>query len=80
MTNIQEDVHYDGGPAKGDLIFNLLLGVTTLCSPRTDVGAMPRLLPGSSTLARRRRTLKLSFASLTSFETPMAETDAARRW
>ena len=41
MTNIQEDVHYDGGPAKGDLIFNLLLGVTLIGLPFT-IGAIVR--------------------------------------
>ena len=39
MTSIQEDVHYDGGPAKGDLIFNLLLGVTLIGLPFT-IGAI----------------------------------------
>ena len=43
MTNIQEDVHYDGGPAKGDLIFNLLLGVTLIGLPFT-IGAVVRAL------------------------------------
>ena len=41
MTNIQEDVHYDGGPAKGDLIFNLLLGVTLIGLPFA-IGAIVR--------------------------------------
>ena len=41
MTSIQEDVHYDGGPAKGDLIFNLLLGVTLIGLPFA-IGAMVR--------------------------------------
>ena len=41
MTSIQEDVHYDGGPAKGDLIFNLLLGVTLIGLPFT-IGAILR--------------------------------------
>ena len=43
MTTIQEDVHYDGGPAKGDLIFNLLLGVTLIGLPFT-IGAVVRAL------------------------------------
>ena len=43
MTNIQEDVHYEGGPAKGDLIFNLLLGVTLIGLPFT-IGAVVRAL------------------------------------
>ena len=43
MTNIQEDVHYDGGPAKGDLILNLLIGVTLIGLPFT-IGAVVRAL------------------------------------
>ena len=43
MTNIQEDVHYDGGPAKGDLIFNLLIGLTLIGLPFT-IGAVVRAL------------------------------------
>ena len=39
MTSIQEDVHYDRGPAKRDLIFNLLLGVTLIGLPFT-IGAI----------------------------------------
>ena len=41
MTSIQEDVHYDRGPAKRDLIFNLLLGVTLIGLPFT-IGAIVR--------------------------------------
>ena len=41
MTSIQEEVHYDGGPAKGDLIFNLLLGVTLIGLPFA-IGAIVR--------------------------------------
>ena len=41
MTSIQEDVHYDGGPAKGDLIFKLLLGVTLIGLPFA-IGAIVR--------------------------------------
>ena len=43
MTSIQEDVHYDGGPARGDLIFNILLGFTLIALPFT-VGAIVRAL------------------------------------
>ena len=43
MTSIQEDLHYEGGPAKGDLIFNLLLGVTLIGLPFT-IGAVVRAL------------------------------------
>ena len=41
MTSIQENVHYDGGPARGDLIFNLLLGVTLIGLPFA-IGAIVR--------------------------------------
>ena len=43
MTTIQEDVHYEGGPAKGDLIFNILLGLTLIGLPFT-IGAVVRAL------------------------------------
>ena len=43
MTSIQEDVHYDGGPARGDLIFNSLLGFTLIGLPFT-IGAVVRAL------------------------------------
>lgn len=43
MTTIQEDVHYEGGPAKGDLIFNILLGFTLIGLPFT-IGAAVRAL------------------------------------
>ena len=43
MTSIQEDVHYDGGPASGDLIFNILLGFTLIGLPFT-IGAVVRAL------------------------------------
>ena len=41
MTTIQEDVHYEGGPAKGDLIINVLLGFTLIGLPFT-IGAVVR--------------------------------------
>jgi hypothetical protein len=41
MTTIQEDVHYEGGPAKGDLILNVLLGFTLIGLPFT-IGAVVR--------------------------------------
>ena len=41
MTTIQEDVHYEGGPAKGDLILNVLLGFTLTGLPFT-IGAIVR--------------------------------------
>ena len=43
MTTIQEDVHYEGGPAKGDLIFNIFLGLTLIGLPFT-IGAVVRAL------------------------------------
>ena len=43
LTSIQEDVHYDGGPARGDLIFNILLGFTLIGLPFT-IGAVVRAL------------------------------------
>ena len=41
MTTIKEDVHYEGGPAKGDLILNVLLGFTLIGLPFT-IGAIVR--------------------------------------
>jgi hypothetical protein len=41
MTTIQEDIHYEGGPAKGDLILNVLLGFTLIGLPFT-IGAIVR--------------------------------------
>ena len=38
-----EQVHYEGGPARGDLIFNLLLGFTLIALPFT-VGAIVRAI------------------------------------
>lgn len=40
---IKEDVFYEGGPHIGDLILNLLLGLTVICLPLT-VGALVRAL------------------------------------
>ena len=34
-SSIQEDTFYEGGPAKGDLIFNILLGFTLIALPFT---------------------------------------------
>lgn len=42
-TTIQEDTFYEGGPAKGDLIFNLLLGLTLIGIPFA-VGAIVQAL------------------------------------
>ena len=41
--SIQETVFYEGGPAKGDLVFNLLLGLTMIGIPFA-VGAIVRAL------------------------------------
>ena len=41
--SIQEDTFYEGGPAKGDLIVNLLLGFTLIGLPFT-IGAVVRAL------------------------------------
>ena len=35
MININEEIFYEGGPAKGDLIINLLAGLTLLGIPFT---------------------------------------------
>jgi hypothetical protein len=43
MSTIEETVYYEGGPAKGDLIFNLLLGLTLIGIPFA-VGAVVRAL------------------------------------
>jgi hypothetical protein len=43
MTTTAEDVFYEGGPAKGDLIMNLLVGFTLIGLPFT-VGAVVRAL------------------------------------
>ncbi|MEM1242464.1 MAG: PH domain-containing protein [Cyanobacteria bacterium P01_H01_bin.26] len=40
---IKEEVYYEGGPHKGDLIFNCLLAFTVVCIPIT-VGAIIRAL------------------------------------
>ena len=42
-TTTAEDVFYEGGPAKGDLIMNLLVGFTLIGLPFT-VGAVVRAL------------------------------------
>ena len=40
-SSIQEETFYEGGPARGDLIFNLLLGLTLIGLPFA-VGAIVR--------------------------------------
>jgi len=41
MTNVNEDIFYEGGPANGDLIINLLAGITLIGLPFT-FGALVR--------------------------------------
>ena len=43
MINISEEIYYEGGPAKGDLITNLLFGLTIIGLPFA-VGAIVRAL------------------------------------
>ena len=38
---IKEEIHYEGGPARGDLIINLIFGVTLIGLPFA-VGAVVR--------------------------------------
>ena len=40
-SSLPEEVHYEGGPARGDLIFNILLGFTLIGLPFT-IGAVVR--------------------------------------
>ncbi|PNW53046.1 UNVERIFIED_CONTAM: ribonuclease P [Euhalothece sp. KZN 001] len=40
---IKENVYFEGGPHKGDLVLNVLLGFTVICLPFT-VGALVRSL------------------------------------
>jgi Bacterial PH domain len=40
---IKEEVYYEGGPHVGDLIINVLLGLTVICLP-LSVGAIVRAL------------------------------------
>lgn len=40
---IKEEVYFEGGPHVGDLIINLLLGLTVICLPLT-IGAIVRSL------------------------------------
>lgn len=43
MTTTNEEIFYEGGPARGDLIFNLVIGFTIICLPFT-IGAIVRAL------------------------------------
>lgn len=51
--SLNEDVFYEGGPARGDLIFNLLLGATLIGLPFA-VGAIVRALWLRFTITSRR--------------------------
>lgn len=53
---IQEDVYYEGGPHIGDLILNLLLGLTVIALPLT-VGAIIRSLWLRYRITSRRVTV-----------------------
>jgi len=50
---IREDVYYEGGPHIGDLIINVLLGLTVICLPLT-VGAIIRALWLRDRITNRR--------------------------
>jgi nitrogen fixation protein len=53
---IKEDVYFEGGPHFGDLILNLLLGLTVICLPLT-VGAIIRALWLRYRITNRRVTV-----------------------
>ena len=56
MINIKEEVFYEGGPAKSDLIINLLAGITILGLPFT-FAAIVRALWLRYTLTNKRITI-----------------------
>jgi len=56
MINITEEVFYEGGPAKSDLIINLLAGITILGLPFT-FAAIVRALWLRYTLTNKRITI-----------------------
>tara|TARA_Y100000589_G_scaffold201239_1_gene189850 strand:- start:275 stop:688 length:414 start_codon:yes stop_codon:yes gene_type:complete len=56
MIEINEEVFYEGGPAKGDLIINLLAGLTILGLPFT-FAAIVRSLWLRFTMTNRRITI-----------------------
>jgi hypothetical protein len=53
---LKEDVYFEGGPHIGDLILNLLLGLTVICLPLT-VGAVVRALWLRYRITNRRVTI-----------------------
>ena len=56
MININEEIYYEGGPAKSDLIINLLAGFTILGLPFT-FAAIVRALWLRYTLTNKRITI-----------------------
>ena len=56
MIAIQEEIFYEGGPAKGDLIINLLAGLTILGLPFT-FAAIVRSLWLRFTMTNKRITI-----------------------
>ena len=61
-TTIQEDTFYEGGPAKGDLIFNLLLGLTLIGIPFA-VGAIVRAVWLRFKITSRRKSGRARLAA-----------------
>ena len=57
MAGIKEEVYFEGGPHIGDLILNLLLGLTIIALPLT-VGALVRALWLRYRITSRRVTVK----------------------
>ncbi len=53
---IKEDIYYEGGPHRGDLVVNLLLGLTVICLPLT-FGAIARALWLRYRITNRRVTV-----------------------
>ena len=58
MIAINEEVFYEGGPAKGDLIINLLAGLTILGLPFT-FAAIVRALWLRFTMTNKRITITI---------------------
>ena len=56
MINIKEEIFYEGGPAKSDLIINLLAGITILGLPFT-FAAIVRALWLRYTISNKRITI-----------------------
>ncbi len=56
MIDIKEDIYFEGGPAKGDLIINLLAGLTLLGLPFT-FAAIVRALWLRFTITNKRITI-----------------------